>query len=339
MTSAAQQPSRPAPKVWSVSLVRNEIDIVEAFVRHNASLLDGMAIVDHGSTDGTFDVLAELAREGLPVLLIRSSAPGYLQERMTTAIARDVFRQVGADFVLPLDADEFLKMRSRAAFDRALQAFPSDMNGLLHWLTYVPDFDAPSGDILALLRRSKRMAKERHVFHKALVSRYLMSRPEATLANGNHFVARRPRGTSEDAEPHARIRDEFAAIAHVPIRSAAQFVTKVAVKKMGRIAANYDWKPDAASQAAYEAVVANRPLDAATLREHAVNWSVPRGNWIAPHDATLVDDPFLAPFELRYTPPRAAEPLPLVLGAAERLVRRLAEARAARPRAAGGGMR
>ncbi|GMU72408.1 MAG: glycosyltransferase family 2 protein [Betaproteobacteria bacterium PRO3] len=339
MTPGAPPPAPPAPKVWSVSLVRNEIDIVEAFVRHNASLLDGMAIVDHGSTDGTLDVLAELAREKLPILVIRSAAPGYLQERMTTAIARDVFRQAHADFVLPLDADEFLKMRSRAAFNRALQAFPPDMNGLLHWLTYVPDFDAPAGDILALLRGSKRMAKERHVFHKALMSRYLMTRPEASLANGNHFVARKPRGTSEDAEPHARIRDEFAAIAHVPIRSAAQFVTKVAVKKMGRLAANYDWKPDAASQAAYEAVVANRALDAAALREYAVNWSVQRGNWVAPSEAPLVDDPFLAPIVLRYTPPRAAEPLPLVLGAAERLVRRLAEARAARARARGEAVR
>ena len=43
MTSAAQQPSRPAPKVWSVSLVRNEIDIVDAAKQALDSLsLDGV---------------------------------------------------------------------------------------------------------------------------------------------------------------------------------------------------------------------------------------------------------------------------------------------------------
>jgi hypothetical protein len=159
------------------------------------------------------------------------------------------------------------------------------------------------------------------------MSRYLLERPDAMLSNGNHYVARRLRGASEDAEPHARVRAEFAAIAHVPIRSAAQLVTKVAIKKLGRIAAHNDWKPDAASQAAYEAVHANRRVDDALLRENAINWSVPKHDWIAAADAELVDDPFLAPITLRYTPPAAADPMPLVLAAAERLVQRLVDAR------------
>ena len=37
--------------------VRNEADIVEAFVRHNLVLLDGIAIVDHASVDATPDIL------------------------------------------------------------------------------------------------------------------------------------------------------------------------------------------------------------------------------------------------------------------------------------------
>lgn len=335
MTSGSGGAPRRKPKVWSVSMVRNEADIVEAFVRHNAAILDGMAIIDHGSIDGTLAILTDLARERFPIILIKSATPGYLQEQITTATARDVFRQTGADFVMPLDADEFLKVRSRDEFDRALLAIPPAMNGLLHWLTYVPDFAAAKDGMLALLRSARRMAKERQAFHKALMSRYLLERPEAMLANGNHFVARRLHGSSEDAEPHARIRDEFAALAHVPIRSAAQFVTKVAVKKLGRIAAQYDWTPDAASQAAYEAVLAGRPVDDALLLEHAINWSVPKPNWAARADIELVDDPFLAPITLRYTPPAAADPLPLVLSAADRLVQRLVAARrgagAARP--------
>ena len=324
---------RRKPKVWSVSMVRNEADIVEAFVRHNAAVLDGMAIIDHGSIDATLPILTALAREKLPLVLIKSATPGYLQEQITTATARDVFAQTGADFVVPLDADEFLKVPSRDAFDRALLAIPPQMNGLLHWLTYVPDFAKAKDGTLALLGSARRLAKERQTFHKALMSRYLLERPEAMLSNGNHFVARKLHGTSEDAEPHARLRDEFAALAHVPIRSAAQFVTKVAVKKLGRIAAQFDWTPDAASQAAYEAVIADRPLDDALLLEHAVNWSVPRRFWVGHGDVALVDDPFLAPMTLRYTPSAAADPLPLVLGAADRLVQRLVAARKSLPTA------
>jgi len=270
----------------------------------------------------------------LPIILIKSATPGYLQEQITTATARDVFRQTGADFVMPLDADEFLKVPSREAFDRALQAFPPRMNGLLHWLTYVPDFARASHGTLALLESARRLSPERQIFHKALMSRYLLEQPDAMLANGNHFVARRLHGPPDQAEPHARIRDEFAALAHVPIRSAAQFVTKVAVKKLGRIAAQYDWTPDAASQQAYEAVVQNRPVDDALLLEHAINWSVPRKHWARPGEVGLVDDPFLKRFDLRYTPPSAADPLPLVLSATDRLVMRLVEARRAHANAA-----
>ena len=317
------------PRVWSVSMVRNEVDIVEAFVRHNATVLDGMAILDHGSADGTLEIVTALAREGLPVRLVQSAVPGYLQEEITTSLAREVFLGTGADYVLPLDADEFLKVASRTEFGRALRSIPEGMHGLLRWLTYVPAFRESPRGILAILKGARRVPEERHVFHKALMSRALLDNPDAMLSNGNHYVASTPHGASEDAKPHARIRDRFAAVAHVPIRSPAQFVSKVAIKKLGRIAANNDWRPEAASQAAYEAIVAGGSPDPALLLEHAVNWSVQRERWIPASSVELVDDPFLATFELRHTPPEAADPVPLVLAAAERMTRRLAMARSA----------
>ena len=44
------------------AIVRNEADIVEAFVRHNVALLDGIALVDHGSIDATPDIAERLVR-------------------------------------------------------------------------------------------------------------------------------------------------------------------------------------------------------------------------------------------------------------------------------------
>ena len=46
--------------LWGVAMVRNEAELVEAFVRHNLTLLDGMLIVDHNSTDSTSSILASL---------------------------------------------------------------------------------------------------------------------------------------------------------------------------------------------------------------------------------------------------------------------------------------
>ena len=39
-------------------MVRNEADILEAFVRHNLTVLDRMLVVDHGSMDGTAEMLS-----------------------------------------------------------------------------------------------------------------------------------------------------------------------------------------------------------------------------------------------------------------------------------------
>ena len=39
--------------LWGVAMIRNEADIVETFVRHNLSILDGLLVIDHGSADTT----------------------------------------------------------------------------------------------------------------------------------------------------------------------------------------------------------------------------------------------------------------------------------------------
>lgn len=67
--------------------VRNEADIVEAFVRHNLALLDGIAIVDHASVDATPDILRALKDEGLPIFLARDDSPAFDQQPMQNRLA------------------------------------------------------------------------------------------------------------------------------------------------------------------------------------------------------------------------------------------------------------
>ena len=62
----------------------------------------------------------------------------------STRLARAAFAD-GADVVVPLDADEFLKLRSRAPLERELTALPASMCAVFHWQTYVPDAE-PSSD-------------------------------------------------------------------------------------------------------------------------------------------------------------------------------------------------
>ena len=93
-------------KVFGVSMVRNEADIIGTTVLHHLSLgLDRILVLDNGSTDGTGEILRNLAEEDERVRYISDDSP-FKQAEITTRLVRRARRE-GADWVLPFDADEF----------------------------------------------------------------------------------------------------------------------------------------------------------------------------------------------------------------------------------------
>jgi len=306
-------------KVWGVAMVRNEAAIIETFIRHNLTLLDGIAIVDHRSADDTVKIVNALAREGLPLMVFANDAVAYAQKEIMTTALRHVLARTGADYVFPLDADEFVKTPSRARMERALGAIPSRLHGLMSWPTYVPDFDAPYRGIIACARSARRLLEERHQHGKVVVARHIADTPRALLAGGSHAVM--PWfGAREDqvGQHHLFAADELA-LAHLPFRNANQFVVKIVINRLARIAAGRDLQPNKQRLLAYRRIADGLPVDAAYMRTMAVNFSVAPTAWIDADKATLVDDPFLADFVLRHTPAEESDPLPLVVAAVEQL--------------------
>jgi hypothetical protein len=163
-------------RLFGMAMLRNEADIVEAFVRHNLTILDGIAIVDHASFDGTTEILARLRSEGLPLRIVRDPNPGFFQAERMTVVAREVFAHENADFVFALDGDEFLKVASREALEQALSNVPAGSHASLHWLTYVPQ----SFDEDRAVELRWRLASERHGSNKVVVGRSLASGPGNT---------------------------------------------------------------------------------------------------------------------------------------------------------------
>jgi glycosyl transferase family 2 len=97
---------RPRPgRVFAILMVRDAVDVVEACLRHHHALgTERILVVDNGSTDGTLQLLRRLAGD-LPIS-IESDEGAFRQDLAFTRLARDAAR-LGADWVLPLDADEF----------------------------------------------------------------------------------------------------------------------------------------------------------------------------------------------------------------------------------------
>ena len=94
-----------AVRVFGVLVVRDEVDVVRLCVLHHLTAgCERILVVDNGSSDGTTTVLRRLAKR-TPLSWTFDPGP-YLQDEFMTGLAGEAVR-AGADWVLPLDADEF----------------------------------------------------------------------------------------------------------------------------------------------------------------------------------------------------------------------------------------
>lgn len=88
-------------------LCRNELDIIEANIRTHARLgVDAFAVMDNGSTDGTREKLAELAKE-YELHIIDQPSQTYRQAKWMKELAIYAREKMNADWVISNDADEF----------------------------------------------------------------------------------------------------------------------------------------------------------------------------------------------------------------------------------------
>jgi Glycosyl transferase family 2 len=305
-------------------MLRNEADVVESFVRHNLALLDGLAIVDHGSSDGTSEILDALVAEGLPLDVVRDESAGYLQSETMTRAVRHTFARHGADFVFALDGDEFLKVSRRELLESVLATLPHGLHAAMQWQTYVPEFDSGAPTTANVLERAtRRVAEDRHGLHKVIVARAFADTPEAIIAIGNNVVLPSAgHSTAEQPVKHARISAEVVALAHLPVRSARQLTNKIVIGWLSHCVARrsnadlaFHWRE------LYQELADGHTPGVERLRAIAANYGLPMAAWLPAADIALIDDP-LPVGELRYGEMIRDATLPLVLGFAEKLAAR-----------------
>src|SRR5436190_14755699 len=122
--------AHPAGAVWGVAMVKNEIDLLEACVRHQFDQgIDAMIISDNGSTDGTLALLDRLARE-LPIYIGHDTLPALEQATKMTRLG-GASQRAGAGWVVPFDADEFWYGAGARNVGDTLRSMDSDV-GIVH---------------------------------------------------------------------------------------------------------------------------------------------------------------------------------------------------------------
>ncbi len=189
-------------------LVRDELDIVEANIRHHVrSGAAHVIVTDNGSVDGTREVLSDLART-LPLTVIDEPSRGYEQAVWVTRMARLAATDHGADWVINTDADELWWTRG-GDLAAALDTTPARF-GVVEapQLNFAPRHAEQRPDQLVL--RWRRWAT-RKAAHRA--------DPTVEIAQGNHKVLVPRMAVDPD---RTRL-----AVLHCPHRSYAQFERKI----------------------------------------------------------------------------------------------------------------
>lgn len=92
--------------VFGLMMVKDEDDIVGLSAAHLLAHVDHVLVLENGSTDGTAEILHELADQTGRMTVIDDPEPGYYQSAKMTALANRAHEE-GATWVLPCDADEF----------------------------------------------------------------------------------------------------------------------------------------------------------------------------------------------------------------------------------------
>jgi len=223
-------------RIIGTLMVRDEVDIVAAMVEHHlAQGLDRLIVTDNASVDGTREVLESYAETGL-VELHHDAEHRKQQRDVVTRMARRARTQFRADWVLNLDADEFLVPLDRTLSVRdALERTPLRLNA---FTVPVVNLIGPAGwsgsGVSRLVWRDLRSNETlRAIGLHAQPTPNAVHRGESDIViqQGNHFTSMPSNG-----QPDPEVSME---VLHLPWRSWTQFERKVVNAGRG-----YEASPD-----------------------------------------------------------------------------------------------
>ncbi|MGB9979579.1 glycosyltransferase family 2 protein [Methanobacterium sp.] len=210
-------------RIFSISMVKNEEDIIESFVRYNINILDGMIILDNGSTDNTATILRLLEKEGLPIYILDDEDREYNQAFKMNQLLLKAINEFKANIIVPLDADEFIISSSEVNPRKLLEKIEFPVFSLVKWKTYVPTFDRNEKFIPAKITFARDDSLEE--YYKVIIPKELVENYGAKLTKGNHDLIYDQK--YEDSVK--RILNPNLRIAHFPIRSKDQVLSRISV--------------------------------------------------------------------------------------------------------------
>ncbi len=299
-------------KIVAVMSMRNEADIVETWVRYYVEAVDHIIITDNMSVDGSGDILQELIAEGLPISVEVDNRPAHFQEERMQKMMRRAFLEFEADWVLLLDADEFLIPPAGRTLRDIFGKLKKNRLLKVAWTTYIPTESDPDEPNI-LKRVSHRLENEVKRSHKVMVPAKIGKKAKAVIKMGNHGMRIGRRRVDTQRAPSGM------SLAHFPVRSKEQLATKILVGRIASLArSNYTEGEGYHQKILFDRFFENKGEAFSDLKEMAVNYF---GSGKEEHESPrIINGPIedsLSDFTIKYSSDSICTPLRVFASTAE----------------------
>lgn len=208
-------------KLTVVGMVKNSADIIETFIRGNGLYADNFVLIDNCSTDNTVNILNSLRKEGYDIEIIRDNENAYLQSMKMNILIQQVTRSGSSDWIIPLDDDEILFSDSGKNVRDIISSWDPAYAYFAPWRIFIPT-EEDNFDEVCVAKRQKYIFDESLAIEKKIIfSNSTASNSDFRIVQGNHdFIG---------SESTVKLNQNELIIAHYPVRSEAQIVSKALV--------------------------------------------------------------------------------------------------------------
>lgn len=179
-------------KIISFTMVNNESEIIESFIRYNYNFIDEMVIIDNGCTDNTILILRNLINEGYSITIYDESIESFNQYRLENKYLSKIIDEKGPDIIIPLDADEFLIGDGNPR--ELLEKLSLDRIYYINWQWYVMTEEDDTKESFIPLRLKYHLKKtvwnysDKSPVTKTIIPCDYYKRMKLTLSMGHHTV-------------------------------------------------------------------------------------------------------------------------------------------------------
>ena len=217
---------RKRMKTLMITKVKNEADIIEYFLRYHSNIFDHIVVIDNGSLDGTYEIINALIHEGLSIELINEAYSDFDAFRLANQYTVNLIDKYDAQFVIFMDADEFLIAKDAKNPRVYFESFDDHKLHTFGWRTYI--YSGSDNEYFMPESYTKYREEREESFKKIMVPANLVKDKNIVVLAGNHSISSR---YNIEEEYHDELK-----FAHFPVRSLHQRKKQITINILDMIA-------------------------------------------------------------------------------------------------------